>query len=112
MTSIITEPCAYNTTIDQDAAGREPAQWLVDKLGGKGNVVVITGVPGTSVDTARTAAAKAVFEKNPGIKIVAEGNGMWSQQVARSELSKISPPIRGTRSTACGCRRAASPPSR
>jgi ribose transport system substrate-binding protein len=87
--SIITEPCAYNTTIDQDAAGREPAQWLVDKLGGKGNVVVITGVPGTSVDTARTAAAKAVFEKNPGIKIVAEGNGMWSQQVARSELSKI-----------------------
>src|SRR6478752_7590141 len=64
-------------------------KWLVDKLGGKGNVVVITGVPGTSVDTARTAAAKAVFEKNPGIKIVAEGNGMWSQQVARSELSKI-----------------------
>ena len=87
--SIITEPCAYNTTIDQTAAGREPAQWLVDKLGGKGNVVIITGVPGTSVDTARTAAAKAVFEKNPGIKIVAEGNGMWSQQVARSELSKI-----------------------
>jgi ribose transport system substrate-binding protein len=87
--SIITEPCAYNTTIDQDAAGRKPAEWLVQQLNGKGNIVVITGVPGTSVDTARTAAAKDVFSKNPGIHILAEANGMWSQAVARSELSKI-----------------------
>jgi ribose transport system substrate-binding protein len=87
--SIVTEPCAYNTTIDQDAAGRKPAEWLVNALHGKGNIVVITGVPGTSVDTARTAAAKDVFAKNPGIHILAEANGMWSQSVARSELSKI-----------------------
>src|ERR1700754_1234898 len=40
--SVITEPCAYNTTIDQDEAGRKPAEWLVKQLGGKGNVVVIT----------------------------------------------------------------------
>jgi ribose transport system substrate-binding protein len=87
--AVITEPCAYNATIDQDAAGRKPAEWLVKQLGGKGNIVVITGVPGTSVDTARTAAAKDVFAKNPGIHIIAEGVGMWSQAVARTELSKI-----------------------
>lgn len=87
--SEITEPCAYNVSIDQTAAGQVPAQWLADRLGGKGNIVLITGVPGTSVDTARTAAAKAVFAKYPDIKIVAEGNGMWSQAVARTELSKI-----------------------
>lgn len=87
--SIISEPCAYNTTIDQDAAGRKPAEWLVKQLNGKGNVIVITGVPGTSVDIARTAAAKDVFAKNPGIKVIAEANGMWSQAVARTELAKI-----------------------
>ena len=87
--SVITEPCAYNTTIDQEEAGRVTAQWLVDKLGGKGNIVVITGVPGTSVDTARTAAAKAVFAKHPDIHVVGEAVGMWSQAVARTELSKI-----------------------
>src|ERR1700749_2422357 len=54
----ITEPCAYNVTIDQKEAGRATAQWLADKLGGKGSIIMITGVPGTSVDTARTAAAK------------------------------------------------------
>jgi ribose transport system substrate-binding protein len=85
----ITEPCAYNTHIDQEEAGRVTADWLVKKLGGKGNIVVITGVPGTSVDTLRTKAAKEVFAKNPDIKIVAEAVGMWSQAVARTELSKI-----------------------
>ena len=85
----ITEPCAYNTHIDQDEAGRVTAQWLVDKLGGKGNIVLITGVPGTSVDTQRTAAAKAVFAKHPDIHVIGEAVGMWSQAVARTELSKI-----------------------
>ena len=85
----ITEPCAYNVHIDQTEAGRATAEWLAKKLDGKGNVVLITGVPGTSVDTLRTAAAKEVFAKYPGIKIVNEAVGMWSQAVARTELSKI-----------------------
>ena len=62
----ISEPCAYNVTIDQLEAGRVTAEWLVKKLNGKGNVVAITGVPGTSVDTLRTKAAKEVFAKYPG----------------------------------------------
>src|ERR1700685_1018729 len=74
----ITEPCAYNVHIDQEDAGRKPAEWLMDKLGGKGNIIVITGVPGTSVDTLRTKAAKEVFIKHPGVKIVAEAVGMVS----------------------------------
>src|SRR5580692_12265392 len=85
----IEEPCAYNVTIDQEEAGRVTAEWLVKKLNGKGNIVVVTGVPGTSVDTLRTKAAKEVFAKAPGIKIVAEAVGMWSQAVARTEMSKI-----------------------
>ncbi len=85
----ITEPCAYNIHIDQTEAGRVTAEWLVDKMDGKGNVIVMTGVPGTSVDTQRTAAAREVFAKYPDIKVVGEAVGMWSQAVARTELSKI-----------------------
>ena len=83
----ITEPCVHNVTIDQEEAGRVTAQWLADKLGGKGRVVMVTGVPGTSVDTQRTDAAKKVFAKYPDIKVVGEAVGMWSQAVARTELS-------------------------
>jgi ribose transport system substrate-binding protein len=85
----ITEPCAYNVTIDQEEAGRKTAEWLADKLGGKGKIVAITGVPGTSVDTLRTKAAKEVFARHPEIEIIAEAPGMWSQANARTELSKI-----------------------
>lgn len=85
----ISEPCAHNVTIDQAEAGRVTAEWLAKKLNGKGNIVAITGVPGTSVDTERTKAAKDVFAKYPGIKIVNEAVGLWSQAVARTELSKI-----------------------
>lgn len=85
----ITEPCVHNVTIDQEEAGRVTAQWLADKLGGKGRVVMVTGVPGTSVDTQRTDAAKKVFAKYPDIKVVGEAVGMWSQAVARTELSKL-----------------------
>jgi ABC-type sugar transport system, periplasmic component len=85
----ITEPCAYNIHIDQLEAGRVTAEWLVEKLGGKGNIITVTGVPGTSVDEQRTKAAMEVFAKHPDIKVVGEAVGMWSQAVARTELSKL-----------------------
>lgn len=87
--SIITEPCAYNVHIDQRDWGMKSAEWIVDQIGGKGQVVMINGVPGTTVDALRIEGAKEVFAKHPDIKIVAEANGMWSQAVARTELSKI-----------------------
>ncbi|CAE6855720.1 MULTISPECIES: sugar ABC transporter substrate-binding protein [Paraburkholderia] len=85
----VTEPCAHSVTIDQKQAGTVTAEWLAKTINGKGNIVLINGVPGTSVDRARTEAAKEVFAKYPGIKIVAEGTGMWSQATAKTELSKI-----------------------
>jgi len=85
----ITEPCAYNVHIDQEEAGRRTAEWLVEQLDGKGNIVMLTGVPGTSVDEGRTSAARAVFEQYPDINILAEAPGMWSQAVARTELSRM-----------------------
>ncbi len=85
----INEPCAHNVHMDQYQAGHDAAEWLAKQLNGKGNIVMITGVPGTSVDLLRTQASMSVFSKYPGIKIIAQGVGMWSQAVARTELSKI-----------------------
>ena len=87
--SVISEPCAYNTHVDQEEWGRTSAEWLAKRLNGKGNVVMITGVAGTSVDSLRIQGAQAVFKNYPDIHVIAEANGMWSQAVARTELSKI-----------------------
>jgi ribose transport system substrate-binding protein len=71
----IDEPCAYIVTIDEKQVGPITAQWLVDELHGKGRIVLVTGVAGTSVDADRTNGAKSIFAKYPDIKVIAEVNG-------------------------------------
>ena len=87
--SVISEPCAYNFHIDQRVWGQNQAKWMVGQLHGKGNIVLINGVPGTSVDLLRQQGEMDILKSYPDIHIVAQANGMWSQAVARTELSKI-----------------------
>lgn len=86
---VIEEPCAYNVHVDQGEWGKITAEWLAKEIGGKGDILMITGVSGTSVDTMRNDEARKVFAAYPDIHVVSEANGMWSQAVARTELSKI-----------------------
>lgn len=87
--SRVTEPCAYNVVTDQTELATVSAEWVAKAMHYKGNLIFVTGVAGTSVDTDRSKAAHAVFAKYPGIKIVAEPNGMWSQAVARKVLTEV-----------------------
>ena len=87
--SEVTAPCAYNLTFDQYDAGKRTAEWLMKAMDGKGNLVIIGGVPGTSVDQLRTQAAKDVFAKYPDIKIIAEFWGMWAQGPAEEGMAKV-----------------------
>lgn len=84
----VTEPCAYNVHINQGFAGRATAEFLAAAMHDRGNVALITGVPGTSVDTDRTAAAKEVFARR-GIKIVDTCPGMWDQATAQQCMSQM-----------------------
>jgi ABC-type sugar transport system substrate-binding protein len=56
----IDEPCAYIVTMDEKQVGPVTGQWLADELHGKGRIVLVTGVAGTSVDADRTNGAKAL----------------------------------------------------
>jgi ribose transport system substrate-binding protein len=87
--SLVTEPCAYNVVTDQAKLATESAEWVAKQMDYKGNLIFVTGVAGTSVDTDRNKAARAVFAKYPNIKIVAEPNGMWSQAVTRKALTEV-----------------------
>jgi ribose transport system substrate-binding protein len=85
----VTEPCAHYVGIDQEWAGAGPAEWLAQKLNGKGNIIFMGGIPGTMVDTRRNAAAKAIFSDNPGIKIIADTPSMWNSATARQKMAEI-----------------------
>jgi ribose transport system substrate-binding protein len=56
---------------DNRQAGQQAAQYIVDKLKGKGQIVIVNGPPVTSVQD-RVAGALDVFKKNPDIKILSQ----------------------------------------
>jgi len=57
---------------DNVAGGGMAAKLVIDKLGGKGNVIELQGVPGTSAARDRGKGFDEAVAKVPGIKIVAE----------------------------------------
>lgn len=73
---------------DNASFGRKSAEYMVQKLGGKGKIVIMEGIPST-VNTARVDAAKAIFSANPGIEIVAQQSGMWNRDKAHSVMQTI-----------------------
>jgi ribose transport system substrate-binding protein len=84
----VTEPCAYNVSYITAGFGENTAQALVNALGGKGKIFLSRGVAGNSVDKRHVDGAMSVFKRYPGIQVVAEYYGMWSDQVTQSETAK------------------------
>jgi len=64
---------------DNRAFGRKSAEFMVEKLAGKGKIVILRGIPCT-VDTDRYEAAMEVFAANPGIQVLGAQPGLWSRQ--------------------------------
>jgi len=64
---------------DSIQAGIMQAEWLAEKLGGKGNVVIMNGNLAQEAAQKRTEGEKQVFAKFPDIKIIREDTGNWSR---------------------------------
>jgi ribose transport system substrate-binding protein len=87
--SMVTEPCAYNVHPDQYQMAATAAEWVAKKIDHKGNILLVTGVPGTTVDTDRVRAYREVIAKYPGMKIVGEVNGMWSLAIIEKVITEF-----------------------
>jgi len=91
--AVVTEPCSVSVNTDQVKFGQQLAQWLVGKLGGKGNVIMVTGVSGTSVDSDRNKGAEMVWAANPGIKVVGRYTGQWDSATAQRNTAAQLPSL-------------------
>ena len=87
--SRVTEPCAYNVHPDQYKLAATAADWLAERMHHKGNVLFVTGVPGTTVDTDRNRGFHDVIGKYPEMKIIGEVNGMWSLAVVEKVITEF-----------------------
>jgi ribose transport system substrate-binding protein len=91
--NIVTAPTALKVNTDQEEFGRRMADWLAKKIGGKGNVIMVTGVAGTAVDEGRNKGADSVWAQNPGIKVVNRFTGMWDSATAERNTSAVLPSL-------------------
>lgn len=66
---------------DNKAFGRTAAEFIAARLGGKGNIIILEGVPCT-VNTDRVQAFMEVIRRHPGIKVLASQPAMWQRQKA------------------------------
>ncbi|WP_024475837.1 substrate-binding domain-containing protein [Arthrobacter sp. CAL618] len=64
----------------------QPTAEVMKQLGGKGNVVIVRGVPGIPTDQYGYDAAKAVMAKCPGINVVGEVVGNFVPAATKSAM--------------------------
>jgi len=57
---------------DNVAGGKMAGQFLLQKLGGKGNLVELEGIPGSSAARERGAGFESVIQGKPGVKLIAK----------------------------------------
>ena len=69
--------------------GANTAQWMVNQLSGKGEIIFNHGVAGTAVTKTYDEQAYHIFKKYPGIKIVGDFYGNWNDATSQEEVSKI-----------------------
>jgi len=81
----VTAKGAYVVTNDQTAYARLGAEWLFEKLGGKGNVAELRGIDGVPADTDRHNGFQEALKKYPDIKVVASPFTGWDPSTAAQQ---------------------------
>jgi len=81
----------YSAYIESDEVGYGTlgAQWLADKLGGKGKIIILDGAAGVVTSETRTNAALDVFKNYPEIEIVGRENADWDYAKGREVTEQL-----------------------
>jgi ribose transport system substrate-binding protein len=66
---------------DNPGFGKVSGEYMAKAMGGKGNVVVLRGIP-TVIDNQRVDAFMAVMKSHPGIKVLDAKHGNWNRDDA------------------------------
>lgn len=72
------KPTAFVGSDDTESA-RIAMKFIVEKLGGKGNVLMMHGFMGQAAQIKRDNGAKEILKANPGLKLLAEQSGEWDR---------------------------------
>lgn len=75
--------------VDQITFGEILGEWLVDQMGGSGDIAVFNGIEGTSISADRFQGLKNVLEDYPDVNIVQTVYAAWAYNQARTAMEDI-----------------------
>ena len=83
VTVVDRDPSAQNAYVagDNPGFGKVAAEYMAKAMGGKGNVVILRGIP-TVIDNQRVDAFNEVMKKHPNIKVLDAKHGNWNRDDA------------------------------
>jgi len=84
----LTSPFAVNTSANFVVGGQQMGEWMAKEINGKGNVLVVEGIPGASASDSQNIGILKALDKHPDVKVVGHVAGMWTDQVAQTEIQK------------------------
>ena len=84
--SLRSSEVAASVQPDDVAAGAQEMQMMADKLGGKGNIVVLQGPIGQSAQIDRQKGIDETLTKYPDIKILAKDTANWKRDEAVNKM--------------------------
>ncbi len=84
-----TEEQVATVGIDESEFGRISAEWLADKLEGKGKIVVLNGIAGTATDSKRWGGAEEVFKNYPDIEVLGSANASWDYAQGKAAMESM-----------------------
>jgi len=91
--SLATADCAYKVAFDYVQYGIDEAEFMAEQLGGKGNILMVRGIAGNTVDDDIYKGVTQTLEKYPEMNLVGEVYGQWTESVAQQEVAKIIPSL-------------------
>ena len=72
------QPTAFVGSNDVES-GRIAMKFIAEKLGGKGNIVMIQGLNGQAAQIQREQGAKEIMEEFPGLNMIAQQTAEWDR---------------------------------
>lgn len=80
---------AINVVLDQGQASRVPTEWMMETLGGKGNIVSIDGLAGNTANEWRVRARDEVLAKFPDVVELSATPAGWDPAKAREVMTSL-----------------------
>lgn len=84
----VTSPYAMVVNPDQKKFGQIGGKYLVEEMGGKGQIFALNGIAGNPTGNARWSGAKSELEK-AGIEIAGQANADWDQALGRTAAADL-----------------------